>query len=190
MGFSLQCIYSLHPEEQSLFGVFSGSIHKHLTSGKNTVWPEVPKQLVPLVHCRYLEMHTIQHDWFRLRSCKNHFVGVVGIAKHVVTTISAVSFIMLLLDRILTHIVNHLSNTSYHLQYLYCQGGYIFGAKPNLITCIAEIFLTVEEFLPHDSIHRSGIGSEATSDWPRPCPPWGTTELGQHCRLHVFLILL
>ncbi len=35
-------------------------------------------------------------------------------------------FIMLLLDRILTHIVNHLSNTSYHLQYLYCPGGYVF----------------------------------------------------------------
>jgi hypothetical protein len=50
---------------------------------------------------------------------------------------------MLLLERILTHIVNHLSNTSYHLQYLYCQGGYVFGAKPNLITCVAYIFLSV-----------------------------------------------
>ncbi len=68
---------------------------------------------------------------------------VVGITKHVVTTISAFSFTMLLLDRILTHIVNHLSNTSYHLQYLYCQGGYVYGAKPNLITCVAYIFLSV-----------------------------------------------
>ncbi len=69
---------------------------------------------------------------------------VVGITKHVVTIISAFSFTMLLLDRILTHIFNHLSNTSYHLQYLYCQGGYGFGAKPNLITCVAYIFLSVE----------------------------------------------
>jgi hypothetical protein len=68
---------------------------------------------------------------------------VVGITKHVVTTISAFSFTMLLLDRILTHIVNHISNTSYHLQYLYCQGGYVFDAKPNLITCEACIFLSV-----------------------------------------------
>jgi len=30
---------------------------------------------------------------------------------------------MQLLDRILTHIVNHLSNTSYHFQYLYYPGG-------------------------------------------------------------------
>ncbi len=39
-----------------------------------------------------------------------HFVkkDVVGITRHVVTTISAFSFTMLLLDRILTHIVNHL----------------------------------------------------------------------------------
>jgi hypothetical protein len=70
---------------------------------------------------------------------------VVGITKHVVSTIYAFSFIMLLLDRILTHIVNHISNTSYHLQYLYCKGGYgyVFGAKPNLITRVAEIFLSV-----------------------------------------------
>jgi hypothetical protein len=47
-------------------------------------------------------------------------ISLVGIPKHVVATISAFSLIMLLLDRILTHIVNHLSNTSYHLQYLYC----------------------------------------------------------------------
>jgi hypothetical protein len=74
-----------------------------------------------------------------------HFVkkDVVGITRHVVNTISAFSFTMLLLDRILTHIVNHLSNTSYHLQYLYCQGGYVFGAKPNLITCVGYIFLSV-----------------------------------------------
>ncbi len=68
---------------------------------------------------------------------------VVGITKHVVTTISAFSFTMLLLDRILTHIVNHISNTSYHLLYVYCQGGYVFGAKPNLITCVGYIFLSV-----------------------------------------------
>jgi hypothetical protein len=68
---------------------------------------------------------------------------VVGITRHVVTTISAFSFTMLLLDRILTHIVNHISNTSYHLQYLYCQGGYVFGTKPNLITCVGYIFLSV-----------------------------------------------
>jgi hypothetical protein len=49
---------------------------------------------------------------------------------------------MLLLDRILTHITNHLSNTSYHLQYLYCPGGYVFGANPNLMKCFAEIFLS------------------------------------------------
>jgi hypothetical protein len=68
---------------------------------------------------------------------------VVGITKHVVPTISALSFTMLLLDRILIHIVNHISNTSYHLQYLYCQGGYVFGAKPNLITWVGYIFLSV-----------------------------------------------
>jgi hypothetical protein len=51
---------------------------------------------------------------------------------------------MLLLDRILTHIVNHLSNTSYHFQYLYYPGGNETGAKPNLITCITEIFLSVD----------------------------------------------
>ena len=50
---------------------------------------------------------------------------------------------MLLLDRILSHIVNHLSNTSYHFQYLYYPGGNETGAKPNLITCITEIFLSV-----------------------------------------------
>ncbi len=50
---------------------------------------------------------------------------------------------MLLLDRILTLIVNRISNTSYHLQYLYCQGGNATGAKPNLITCVTEIFLSV-----------------------------------------------
>jgi hypothetical protein len=73
-----------------------------------------------------------------------HFVkkDVVGITRHVVPTMSAFSFTMLLLDRILTHIVNHLSNTSYHLQYLYCQAGYVFGAKPNLITCVGYIFLS------------------------------------------------
>ena len=68
---------------------------------------------------------------------------VVGITRHVVTTISAFSFTMLLLDIILTHIVNHLSNTSYHFQYLYYPGGNETGAKPNLITCITEIFLSV-----------------------------------------------
>jgi hypothetical protein len=67
---------------------------------------------------------------------------VVGITRHVVITISALSFTMLLLDRILTHIVNHISNTSYHFQYVYCQGGYVFGAKPNLITCVGYIFLS------------------------------------------------
>jgi hypothetical protein len=67
---------------------------------------------------------------------------VVGITRHVVTTISVFSFTMLLLDRILTHIVNHISNTSYHLQYVYCQRGYVFGAKPNLITCVGYIFLS------------------------------------------------
>ncbi len=67
---------------------------------------------------------------------------VVGITRHVVTTISAFSFTMLLLDRILTHIVNHLSNTSYHFQYLYYPGGNETGAKPNLITCITEFFLS------------------------------------------------
>jgi len=54
---------------------------------------------------------------------------------------------MLLLDRILTHIVNHLSNTSYHFQYLYYPGGNETGAKPNLITCITEIFLSVSRVL-------------------------------------------
>ncbi len=71
---------------------------------------------------------------------------VVGITRHVVTTISAFSFTMLLLDRILTHIVNHLSNTSYHFQYLYYPGGNATGAKPNLITCITEIFLSAAVF--------------------------------------------
>jgi hypothetical protein len=75
-----------------------------------------------------------KYAWYTYR------ISLVGIPKHVVTTISAFSFIRLLLDRILTHIVNHLSNTSYHLQYL--PFGYVFGAKPNLITCVAEIFLS------------------------------------------------
>ncbi len=85
-----------------------------------------------------------------LVSILKHVVGitkhVVGNAKHVVTTISAFSFRMLLLDRILTHIVNHISKTSYHLQNLYCKGGYVLvvSAKPNLITCIAEIFLNAQ----------------------------------------------
>jgi hypothetical protein len=70
---------------------------------------------------------------------------VVGATKHVVTTISAFSFILLLLDIILTHIVNHISNTSYHLQYLYCQGRYVFDAKPNLITCVAEFFCSAQQ---------------------------------------------
>ncbi len=74
---------------------------------------------------------------------------VVGVAKYVVTTISAFSFIMLLLDKILTHIVNRISNTSYHLQYLYCPDGYVFGAKPNLITCIVEFFLLYLYFSPY-----------------------------------------
>jgi hypothetical protein len=69
---------------------------------------------------------------------------VDGITRHVVTTLSAFSFTMLLLDRILTHIVHHISNTSYHLQYLYCQGGYVFSAKPNLITCVGYIFLSAQ----------------------------------------------
>jgi hypothetical protein len=70
---------------------------------------------------------------------------VMGIAKHVVTTISAFSFRMLLLDRILTHIINHISNTLYHLQYLSCQGwmsSVVLVKKPNVITCIAKIFLS------------------------------------------------
>jgi hypothetical protein len=70
--------------------------------------------------------------------------NVVGITRHVVTTISAFSFPILLLDRILTHIVNHISNTSYHLRYFYCQVGYVFSAKPNLITCVGYIFLSVD----------------------------------------------
>ena len=75
--------------------------------------------------------------------CIIPFISLVGITNHVVTTISAFSFIMLLLDRILTLIVNRISNTSYHLQYLYYPGGNETGAKPNLITCITEIFLSV-----------------------------------------------
>ncbi len=78
-------------------------------------------------------------DFFSVNTQKD----VVGITRHVVTTISAFSFSMLLLDRILTHIVNHLSNTSYQFQYLYYPGGNETGAKPNLITCITEIFLSV-----------------------------------------------
>jgi hypothetical protein len=39
-------------------------------------------------------------------------------------------------------IFTRISNTSYHLQYLYCQGGYVFGAKANLITCVAEFFFS------------------------------------------------
>ena len=35
---------------------------------------------------------------------------------------------------------NRISNTSYHFQYLYYPGGNETGAKPNLITCITEIF--------------------------------------------------
>ncbi len=82
-------------------------------------------------------------DFFSVNTQKD----VVGITRHVVTTISAFSFTMLLLDRILTHIVNHLSNTSYHFQYLYYPGGNETGAKPNLITCITEIFLSVVKML-------------------------------------------
>ena len=77
-------------------------------------------------------------DFFSVNTQKD----VVGITRHVVTTISAFSFTMLLLDRILTHIVYHISDTSYHLQYLYCQVGYVFGAKSNLITCVEYIFLS------------------------------------------------
>jgi hypothetical protein len=62
-------------------------------------------------------------------------ISLVGIPKHVVTTISAFNFIMLLLDRILTHIVNHLSNTSYHLQYLYCPGGYVVKTQLDNMRC-------------------------------------------------------
>ncbi len=40
----------------------------------------------------------------------------------------------------LTLIASHISNTSYYLQYLYCPVGYKFGAKPNLITWVTEIF--------------------------------------------------
>ena len=76
-------------------------------------------------------------DFFSVNTQKD----VVGITRHVVTTISAFSFTMLLSDKILTHIVNHISNPSYHLQCLYCQGGYVFSAKPNLITCVVYIFL-------------------------------------------------
>jgi len=42
---------------------------------------------------------------------------------------------------------NCISNTSYHLQYLYCQGGYVFGAKANLITFVAYIFLSAKVML-------------------------------------------
>jgi hypothetical protein len=72
---------------------------------------------------------------------------MVSFTRHVVTTFSAFSFTMLLLDRILTYIVNHISNTSYHLQYWYCQVVYVFGAKPNLITCIGYIFLSAVKSL-------------------------------------------
>jgi hypothetical protein len=41
---------------------------------------------------------------------------------------------------------NRISNTSYHLQYLYCQDGYVFGAKANLITFVAEFFLSAFQF--------------------------------------------
>jgi hypothetical protein len=34
---------------------------------------------------------------------------------------------------------------------LYCPGGYVFGAKPNLITCVAEFFLSVEENLKSEN---------------------------------------
>jgi hypothetical protein len=37
---------------------------------------------------------------------------------------------------------NRISNTFYHFQYLYYPGGNETGAKPNLITCITEIFLS------------------------------------------------
>jgi hypothetical protein len=43
---------------------------------------------------------------------------------------------------------SRISNTSYHLQHLYCKGGYVFGAKANLITCVAEFILSVR-------VHRS-----------------------------------
>ncbi len=39
---------------------------------------------------------------------------------------------------------NRISNTSYHFQYLYYPGGNETGAKPILITCIREIFLSAE----------------------------------------------
>ncbi len=70
-------------------------------------------------------------------------ISLVGIPQHVVTTMSTFSFIMLLLDRILTHIVNHLSNTSYHLQSLYCPGGYVFfRCKTQLDNMRCGIFLS------------------------------------------------
>ncbi len=55
---------------------------------------------------------------------------------------------------------NRISNTSYHLQYLYCQGGYVFGAKANLITFVAEFFLSVG-----GSWHITTLGRSCTRPW-------------------------
>ena len=48
---------------------------------------------------------------------------------------------------------NRISNTSYHVQYLYYPGGNETGAKPNLITCITEIFLSVCRTVAYSAGH-------------------------------------
>jgi len=49
---------------------------------------------------------------------------------------------------------NRISNTSYHFQYLYYPDGNETGAKPNLITCITEFFLSVAKMSSWDQANR------------------------------------
>ena len=58
---------------------------------------------------------------------------------------------------------NRISNTSYHFQYLYYPGGNETGAKPNLITCITEIFLSAYSQAP--KWRPSSILSEVARIW-------------------------
>ena len=60
---------------------------------------------------------------------------------------------------------NRISNTSYHFQYLYYPGGNETGAKPNLITCITEIFLSAAV----EVVLSTGVGLSSSSAAPTPC---------------------
>jgi hypothetical protein len=58
---------------------------------------------------------------------------------------------------------NRISNTSYHFQYLYYPGGNETGAKPNLITCITEIFLSASAWATSNSRDVKAVWSMDTT---------------------------